>query len=144
MKNKFEEKEMELSVVVAEACGALTDLADEMQEAYDNTPEGLQGAAIGEARQEAADALQGLDQPSVHESIEAIKIKVHVPVRSPSAQSRLSRSDRRDDAISMLQSALDTLIEMPEPRYAHVDALMEELEQLIGEAEAVEFPGRNV
>ena len=142
MKNKFEEKEMELSVVVADAYQALIELGDEMQEAYDNTPESLQGSAIGEARQEAADQLSGLDQPTVHESIEATKIKVHVPVRSPSAQARLSRSDRRDDAISMLQSCVDVLQDMAE--YSHVDPLIEELDQLISEAEAVEFPGRSV
>ena len=141
MKNKFEEKTMELSQVVVEAYETLLALGDEMQEAFDNTPESLQSSAVGEARQEAADALSSLNRPTVVEHLEAIKVKVHVPVRSPSAQSRLSRSDRRDDAISMLQSAVDALQDKTE--YSDVDALLEELDQLISEAEAVEFPGRN-
>lgn len=141
---KYDVKEMELSQVIDQACSTLSELGYEMQEAYDNTPEGLQNSAIGEARIEAADLLSGLDKPTVHESLEAIKIKVGVPVRSPSETKRLSRTARRDDAVTMLQDALGALEDMPEPRYAHVDELIEELTQLIGEAEAVEFPGRTV
>jgi hypothetical protein len=140
---KYEVKEMELSEVISTACGVFADLADELQEAYDNTPENIQNSAVGEARQEAADALSSLDQPSVHESIEATKIKVSIPVRSPSASAKLSRSSRRDDAVMLLQNALDQLSEQPEPHYAHVDQLIEELDQLIGEVEAIDFPGRN-
>lgn len=139
---KYDIKEMELSQVIDEACDRLAELGDEMQEAFDNTPEGLQNSAVGEARQEAADQFASLDKPSVHESIESTKIKVGVPVRSPSETKRLSRAARRDDAVTMLQDALGALEDMPEPRYAHVDELIEELGQLIGEAEAIEFPGR--
>ena len=141
---KFEVKEMELSEVISTACNVFSDLADEMQEAYDNTPEGLQNSAVGEARIEAADALNGLDKPTVHESIEATKIKVSLPVRSVSVSKRLSRSNRRDDAVMLLQNALEQLSEQPEPRHAHVDDLIEELEQLVSDAENIEFPGRNV
>jgi len=141
MKNKFEEKEMELSQVVDQACTALSELADEMQEAFDNTPENLQTSSLGEAREAAADQLSSIDRPSVHESLEATKVKVHIPVRTPSQEKKLSRSDRRDDAISMLQSAVDVLKDMES--YHGVDSLLEELDQVISEAEAVEFPGRS-
>ena len=101
MKNKFTEVEMELSNVIKDAYLALLELGDEMQEAFDNTPENFQGSAIGEARQAAADTLSALDQPSVHESLEATKVKVHMPVRTASQEGRLSRADRRDDAIDV-------------------------------------------
>jgi len=139
---KYEVKEMELSQVISEACDRLSELGDEMQEAFDNTPKGLQGSAIGEARQEAADQLTGLDKPSYHESLEAIKVKVNVPVRTVSAARRLSRSDRRDDAVALLRAALETLQESES--FSGVDELVSDLEQLIDDAEAVEFPGRSV
>ena len=47
---------------ISTAFGIIEDLATEMRDAYDNTPESLQSSGVGEARGEAADALEGISE----------------------------------------------------------------------------------
>jgi len=166
---KYEPREMSMSDAVSDAFSALESLGEEMRESYDNTPENFQQSGVGEARGEAADALENLSEPSVPSELEEIKVSWSVPVLSPSKARKQSRSDRRYDATATLQAVISALedirdydqpeneneegealkegdagYEKPEYDEATVEAardFIDEVQNLIDEAEAVEFPG---
>jgi hypothetical protein len=151
---KTVDRELTIEDAVSEALGELTSLAEEMREAFDNTPESLQNDGVGAARGEAADALENISEPDVPEELRGDKFKVKWAVRvlSPSAMRRQSRSDRRYEAIETLSQVVNRLEEIEdednkfskevskEEREA-ADGLRDEVQAVIDEAEAVEFPG---
>lgn len=144
---------------VSEAHSELAQLGEEMREAFDNTPEGLQGSDVGQAREAAADELENLDEPDVPKSAAELEVWWKKPERTMSQQKRMTRAQRRDDALQILaevMSALDTRIEEielaqaaiikegGEPNLDELDALKnfrEEIENLHDNADNVYFPG---
>ena len=109
------------------AFSEIGSLAEEMREAYDNTPESLQQSGAGEARGTAADELENhVDAPDVHESL------VDLPATyTPLAQRRrgYSRSDRRSQATYELQVAVDALGEVVSSSEDAITAKEAEIEQ---------------
>jgi hypothetical protein len=160
---------MSISDAVSDAFGNLQALGEEMREVFDNTPENFQTSGVGEARGEAADALENLSEPYVPGELEGIVVSWSIPVLSPSKQRRQSRSDRRNDAIATLQAVVSRLEEIRDyeqpknenddgeelkegqpgyekPEYEQsavdeADSFIDEIENLISEAEDVNFPG---
>jgi hypothetical protein len=119
---------------VSGAWAVLEELAGEMREAFDNTPENLQQSAVGQAREEAADALENLSQPSVPDGLGDREFEyTYLPLKA-----RASRSERCCDAVAMLQAVVD---ELEDDDGEAATGLRDELDELISEAEAVEFPG---
>lgn len=132
------ERTLTIADAVSEAYGELEALGEEMREAFDNTPESLQSSAAGEARSEAADALENIQEPDVDEELGKIEIKWSAlpPLKNQ------SRSDRRDDAVFVIDRVMEFLDEM-EGQKAAAEELHSALSDMKDEAEAVEFPGRN-
>jgi hypothetical protein len=87
--------------LIADAFSEIEELANEMREAFDNTPESLQGSGAGEQRGEAADALESLhgDQPDVPDICTEIQV-YFLPSKDTS-----SRSKRASAVQDMLSSA---------------------------------------
>jgi len=157
---KYQARELTVADAVSEAFSELQQLGEEMRDAFDNTPESLQGSGVGEARGEAADALENLSEPDAPDELAAIMVNWSVRVRTPSQQRKLSRADRRDDATSTLSAVISKLEDIRdyEPETddegkvtgerefseEQVDAagdFIDEVQNLIDEAEAVTFPG---
>jgi hypothetical protein len=144
------ERELTIEDAISEALGEITTLAEEMREAFDNMPESLQSSAVGEARSEAADNLENISEPDVPAELRGDKFNVKWTVRvlSPSAERKQSRASRRDEATEILTQIVvrleeladgDSQIEAQVKEAASV--FVDEVQQIIDEAEAVEFPG---
>lgn len=148
-KAKFQDRELTIADAVSEAMGEIQSLAEEMRDAFDNTPESLQNDGVGAARGEAADNLENISEPDVPDELqgEAFKVKWQVRILSPSAQRRKSRSSRRDEAIETLNQVVHTLEEIQDDEKLSDEvknaatSFIDEVQSVIDEAEAVEFPG---
>ena len=148
-KAKFQDRELTIADAVSEAMGEIQSLAEEMREAFDNTPESLQNDGVGAARGEAADNLENISEPDVPNELqdEAFKVKWKVKILSPSAQRRKSRSDRRYEAVETLNQVVHTLEEIQDDEKLSDEvknaatSFIDEVQKVIDEAEAVEFPG---
>lgn len=146
---KFIERESKLEDLVSSAFGDLQSLGEEMREAFDNTPESLQNDGVGAARGEAADNLENLSEPECPEELQGERFIVKYQERqlSPSAQRKLSRSGRCSSACDDLRHAIEYLENIEDDKTytkEEREAASEfkgEIENLIDEAEAVEFPG---
>ena len=135
------------------AYGVIEELAGEMRDAYDNTPESLQQSGVGEARGEAANTLENISEPDVAEALQ------HLPVvfeQLPLLRSA-SRADRLADGLEYAAQAITALndraaVLMLDPssdeaglarvaELEEVEALVTEIEDMVSEAEGVSFPG---
>lgn len=147
-----------ISDFVDEACGEFESLQEEMQERFDNMPENLQGGDVGSRVEEAAQALgEVMERPDFPEGVTDDEIEIVLPGRTPKQTAKMSRADRRDDAVQILAAVVDRLqTKIDELDQAQsggdesddttnqVEALteyMEGLQNRIDNAEAVEFPG---
>ena len=147
-RTKTRERTLSVADAVSEACGELQSLAEEMREAFDNTPESLQQSPVGEARDEAANVLEGIDEPDVPEGLGSERMKFQERALTQRQMLRKSRSARRDDAVQLLQRVVEQLDEaiddkenMNEVEIAEAESLRDNVQNVIDEAEGVEFPG---
>lgn len=120
---------------VGEAFSEYESLCGELQDWYDNLPESFQNGDRGERLQDATNTLENVlgDTPDVPESLR------EVPVYYVPSEKISSRSDRCSEATAILQSVVDVLDSMEENEDA--EQLSNDLANVIGEAEGVEFPG---
>lgn len=147
------------------AFSVFSELADEMREAFDNTPENLQQSGVGEARGMAADELENnVDAPEVPEWLTDAPVSYF-----PETKKRQSRSDRRGQATYELQQCIDALERLldesgaghndqaqeeavdnaitdeqrdeSESRQGDIEELRDELQNAIDSVDGVEFPG---
>lgn len=145
------QRETTIEGAVSDAMSEIQSLADEMREAFDNTPESLQNDGVGAARGEAADNLENIQEPDVPTELQGEKFtfKYNEVQLAPSKMRNRSRAGRRDDACSGLYHLIEFLESLEEDEkdiYSkeEVEAaanFKEEVQTLIDEAEAVEFPG---
>jgi hypothetical protein len=148
---KMIEHEYTIEGALADAMAEIQSLAEEMRDAYDNTPESLQNGGVGEARGEAADTLENINEPDVPAVLagDRFKFKFSTVALSPSAMRKRGRSSRRSDAVETLQQLnqfLETLEENKEiftfkEEQEVASELRDEVQTVIDEAEGVEFPG---
>jgi hypothetical protein len=141
-KREMIERKLTVADAVSEAFGDLEGLAEEMREAFDNTPESLQSSGVGEARGEAADALENLSEPDAPERLGEREFTFS----SFPPPKKQSRSSRRDAAVSLLDAAIQFLqslewTEEQKEQDEEAEQLVTEIESLKDDAEAVEFPG---
>jgi hypothetical protein len=120
---------------VNDAWSEFAELAQEMRDAFENTPEPLQLSEVSQAREAAADALESLEKPDVPKELAEKGIEVE---RTPPTR-RASRSSRCNDACELLSAVMQALDAMKENEEAA--ALNSELYNLRSEAECVDFPG---
>ncbi|KAA5538588.1 hypothetical protein FYK55_27255 [Roseiconus nitratireducens] len=133
-----------LETLVNDAYEIVAELAEEMEEAFENTPESLQDSDIGQAREEAASQLESIsaDAPEVPDSLQEYKV-IHFPSKSGK-----SRADRAGVAAGILRAAigavrqhLDPPPKLPRSERKSIDEFLVQLERDIDEIESVEFPG---
>lgn len=130
--------------LIVDAYIIIQELADEMQEAYDNMPESLQQGDVGQRREEAANILSDLacnepDQPTILEKITTVFLP-HLDTSS--------RAKRASDAVDMLTSAALAIREYTEEAKPgkgdeadSLDDVADHIENDASELENVEFPG---
>lgn len=153
MRKKNPPKEINTTVsgAVSQAFSVIEELGYEMREAYENTPESLQSSAVGEARGEAADNLENISEPDIPESIAEVPVKFFaMPLKA-----KASRADRLDEGLDYARNAVDALQEIMDEHLLEdeedakfgeltredVEAVIEEINDMIEEAENVSFPG---
>jgi len=133
-----------IALLVEEAYEKISELRDEMQEAFDNTPESLQDTDVGQARLEAASQLDSIadNPPTVPVSISSVPI-IHYP-----SLNQTSRADRAGDVAVMLrnvsQAARQFMAGMAKLKKAELKEIQEFCDQLETHADEignVEFPG---
>ncbi len=134
----------ELGDLVGDAFGEFDSLKDELNDWHDNLPESFQNGDKGSQLQDAISLLDNLSEPTVDDCIKTIGV-LYFPLQNAN-----SRSDRRDDAVGMLRACIETLDEIVEGegKQKHLSEVREsaenlrsELDNAIGDAEGVEFPG---
>lgn len=144
---QYKERKLALPDAVSEAFGEITSLAEEMREAFDNTPESLQQSGAGEARGEAADALENISEVEVPELLAKFEVTLTEPVLTPKQMMSKSRSARLGDATDILDMVISHLNELAEDKTQTGEVmeaagdLASELEDAKNEAENVSFPG---
>lgn len=130
--------------LIGDAFSEIQSLAEEMRDAYENTPDSLKEADVGSRRGEAADALENIqDAPDVPEMAETISC-YYCPAFDLS-----SRSKRANDTGDMLSMAADAIRDFVAERKeedeefedGELNELADECERVQGELEGVEFPG---
>jgi hypothetical protein len=145
MARKIEMQQYESTVTGAtdDAMSTLEDLASEVRGVYDNMPESLQSGNRGDMLNAAADELEYLSAPDVPDCIAEVTVSFsYKPDRRP------SRSDRRYEAVRMLEEARDAAqgwydddANAEHEERDEVESFIGELEEIISTAKNVEFPG---
>ena len=136
---------MKVDCLIEDGYNAIEELAGEMEEAAENTPDSLKGGDVGQRRQEAADALSNLqdkpDIPAVCENLDA----VFFPHRD--AKSRPKRAAEAADMLTTAAGAIREYLDAePEDGKEVENAdelsdLADKLEEDAAELEGVDFPG---
>ncbi len=138
------------------AYGEFEALAGEMRDAFDNTPENLQGSGVGAAREQAADDLEQLDEPTVPKLLEDMIVSWQERSMSAKQLSRMTRAERRDAGINILESIIsdldkkleevdeiDDTVDGKQEQIEEIKSFRDDIENLIDNAAAIEFPGRD-
>ncbi len=98
--------EATVSGAVADAFSVFEELASELHEAVDNAPEGLRESDVNQRKTEAAEALESIQEITVANNTLG---EIVVAFDHPPLKRRATRSDRRDEAVNLLQNAFDAL-----------------------------------
>jgi hypothetical protein len=132
-----------VSGMIDDGLSELQSLGEEMRSWYDNLTDSLQQNDKGTRVGEAADALENLaTEVEVPEGAAEAEVVLH---HRPLGRKQ-SRARRRDHAVAMLSAAKDKLEELKdhednEDGDDDFDTPIDELDNIISEAEGVEFPG---
>jgi len=142
---------VDVSSLIEDAYSIIEELAGEMEEAADNTPESLQESEIGQRRRQAADDLGALDRPSSipDECSEITGVYLPNDGDSGSRPARASAAgDRLTTAATILQEHIDNYekpedapADYEEPDFSDLETLIGELEDTSGSLDDVDFPG---
>jgi hypothetical protein len=132
-----------VETLIGDAFSVIDELAGEMREAYDNTPDNLKEAALGCRRGEAASTLEDLaaDVPDIPEECGDIDV-IFLP-----RLDRNSRAKRAADAAAMLYKAAEGIHsylkenEGEEGDASELAELAGELQEVSDELAGVDFPG---
>ena len=152
MPKKIQMVELKSSVsgLIDEGLQELQSLGEEMRSWYDNMPESFQNGDKGSMVDESASALENIaTEVDVPEEGDVEVTHTHRPMKR-----KASRADRRDHAVGMLTAAKERLEELRDEQIeaevdpddqgvdeVDYDSAIDELDNIIGEAEGVEFPG---
>lgn len=136
---------------VADAISELTGLGEECREIVDNAEGGLAETARIQTFDETASALEGVDEPDVPQCIDELEVRYFE--QRPRRKARAaSRAVRCSNAIALLQAVseaaqqwLDDTEAAPEDTNEaerdEVRDFIDNLDNIIGDAEGCEFPG---
>lgn len=152
MKQTKQAKQTTLSVdnAVSEFYSIMEQLRDEVRDAADGLEDNFSSTARYEQLREAESALDDLvDSPVFTGDLPEQVLNTMVSY-APNDKKRLTRNERRQNAIAALNAALDSLRNtlddqdstLSEDNEAVLSDVIGELEQAESDAESVEFPGR--
>lgn len=141
--------ESDVPGAVNDSFATIEELGSEMRDAFDNTPESLQNSGVGEARGEAADALENISEPSAPDCACSLNVSIeYVPAKGSSRRARMDDGlQPAYAAIAVIDeriAALDEKEELTDDEQSEHDELTayrDEIEEMIEEAESVTFPG---
>lgn len=161
--DRMQQKQFTTTVeaLISDAFSEIESLAEEMREAFENTPESLQGSGAGEARGEAADNLESLhsDQPDIPDICTEIEV-YFLPAKDTS--SRAKRASAVQDMLSSAAGEIRSFIENYEedeeegkevkegeegeekkdaPDMDELESLADKLEEIGEEVGGITFPG---
>jgi len=142
---KFEPRTGTISDI-SSAFSELTSLAEEMREGYDNMESnGLGSTSKCERYGEAADALEGITEVEPPDELASLPITYTEMVNRRKGRGP-SRDVRRSNAIAILQAAIEAANEATENTdiinaEVDIDTFVTDLENAVGEAEGIDFPG---
>lgn len=170
-KPKTHEHSSTIGSALEEAMGELESLGEEMRSWYDNMSENLQGGEKAQTIEATADTLEGLQAPDVPEHLEeeAVSYTTQSKRRSTPRHMRCSNAtsalgaiisacedyvQKAEDAINALPDDAedDTEIDLHDNGYTmplselrelieSTNSFKDEIENLMSEADGVEFPG---
>lgn len=141
-----------LYATITEAWGEIDSIKEELQQWYDNLPESFQNGTKGDGIQDAINTIESCSEPNVPEENEASTALGKLPITHIPSENVKSRSDRRDEVVSQLQSCIDTIDKLLEKNKKDLTddektmitpakELRDELDTLVNELGYVEFPG---
>ena len=136
--------ESTVEAAISDACSLLVELRDEIQEALDNVQgTNLENTSRNQTLGETVSQLDAADsEPEVPNSVAGEKVKYPKP-----RNKRPSRADRRDEAVTMLSSAIaamETFMEMlldDDPKREDIQCVIDDVQRIIDDADGAEFPG---
>lgn len=155
---KLHETLTTLGSAISDGYATLQELRDEVREAYDNMPESLQSGERGSALDETASSLDNEVDGDPADELPEYYADVQITYGS-NRRKRQSRSDRRDQAVRMLEAAEsrlqdlcadleDQMVDDEENARGELDETKRTLEDVaervrscIDVATSVEFPG---
>ena len=147
---RYTQHTTDIENAVADAMSELSGLGEELRSWYDNMPENFQNGDKGSMVDEAANTLESLNEVEVPACLST------VPVAYQSDRKAQSRSARCGEAVNMLNIAKDNAqafldenlpedetkdTETQATQREEIDSFISELDEVISEAEGVEFPG---
>lgn len=126
-------------------------MGSELRDWYDNLPEGLQQADKGSTLDESANTLEGLSEPTIPDIAAQINVVI---IQGLDVSSRSQRSAEAVGAMQEVRDHLDDVVnaghflnadgsntELDDDEKRELTDFMDELDNVIGEAEGVEYPG---
>lgn len=148
-KPKFTMMTKTLMDAVADGYSIIEDLASEVREVVDNASgTNFENSQRIQTLSETADALEGQSEPDCPLPEDLRSKTVSVP---SSLKKRQSRSDRRDDAVTNLQAAIDQIQDrldemaegesVPDGDVYDLEQYRDELQSAVDDWESAEFPG---
>lgn len=152
MSYKMEQRDAHIADAVSNGCSALLELGEECREIVDNASEGLANTQRIQTLEETASALEYVEEPEISDpNIEGLRVK-YMESTNKDRRRGCSRAVRRDNAVAMLNGAIAVLEEKIDewgdndaPGFVAsketAEELRDQLQQIVDEAEGVEFPG---
>jgi len=143
-RQKMRHVECTLEVAVKSGLDELTALAEEIREVVDSAEGGRAQTQRIQTLDETASTLEEINEPTIEGEIAQINV-VYVE-NIPSGRKGLSRRVRCDNALNALDAAIQAIQEKADEleegdQKKELEGLVNELEDIKGNAEACEFPG---
>ena len=125
-----------LSVIIADQLQALNELGDELQEWFDNSPEGLQNSDKMQTVETAAQALSFLDEPEIPEWLQTLDFpEPHCKMRVKTKADRLTYHCA---LLRIITETLSTAIHLDEAEeQQELNDLITSIDDLIQEVEGL-------
>jgi hypothetical protein len=128
-----------------DARSELTTLGEECREIVDNASEGLANTQRIQTLGETADTLEGLNEVDIPEKVQEVEVEwtEQVPYDKRRGPSRDTRCSNAVQCLQACAEALRTWAEDAPDEEAESEAhsTADELDEIAGEAESLEFPG---
>lgn len=128
----------QLSDAISDAYSEISNLAEEMREAFDNTPEQFKDNS-GRSREEAADWLEVVLEPTLPRELIRGDHWIEWPEMVRGKDGRLFRPARRNNAVNCLSACLAYISRFPETD--ELKAAKQNLEITIHNLKSITFPG---